>query len=75
MVGVILEPKRSPRPGRYLRLQVKLAQEPADGELSRGPALLSDLDGRLLELEKKFASFGCRKNCADIKLERARIKR
>nr|KAF6455334.1 cilia and flagella associated protein 46 [Rousettus aegyptiacus] len=60
---------------RYLRLQVKLAQEPADGELSRGPALLSDLDGRLLELEKKFASFGCRKSCADIKLERARIKR
>lgn len=60
---------------RYLRLQVRLAQEPADGELSRGPALLSEVDGRLLELEKKFASFGCRKNCADLKLERARIKR
>ncbi|XP_011370907.1 cilia- and flagella-associated protein 46, partial [Pteropus vampyrus] len=60
---------------RCLSLQVQLAQESADRGLPYGAALLSEMDGRLLELEEKFASYGCRESCADVRLERAKIKR
>ncbi|XP_045295285.1 cilia- and flagella-associated protein 46 isoform X4 [Leopardus geoffroyi] len=60
---------------RCVSLQIKAAQESADGEPPGCLLLLNKMDDCLTEIEKRLITWGYRDNCADIRLERAKIKR
>lgn len=62
-------------PYRCVSLQIKAAQESADGEPPGCLLLLNKMDDCLTEIEKRLITWGYRDNCADIRLERAKIKR
>ncbi|XP_043453885.1 cilia- and flagella-associated protein 46 isoform X3 [Prionailurus bengalensis] len=60
---------------RCVSLQIKAAQESADGEPPGCLLLLNKMDDCLTEIEKRLITWGYRDNCVDVKLERAKIKR
>ncbi|XP_044896843.1 cilia- and flagella-associated protein 46 isoform X9 [Felis catus] len=60
---------------RCVSLQIKAAQESADGEPPGCLLLLNKMDDCLTEIEKRLITWGYRDNCVDIRLERAKIKR
>uniref|UniRef100_A0A2I3S9N7 Cilia and flagella associated protein 46 n=1 Tax=Pan troglodytes TaxID=9598 RepID=A0A2I3S9N7_PANTR len=60
---------------RCLSLRVRVAQHSAVTEPTECSLLLKEMDDGLLEIERKFIDYGCKENCVDIKLERAKIKR
>ncbi|XP_013358484.1 PREDICTED: cilia- and flagella-associated protein 46 isoform X2 [Chinchilla lanigera] len=60
---------------RCVSLQIQIIQGSADSEFPECLVLLKELDNCLLEMEEKFINCGYKKNCVDIKLERAKIKR
>ncbi|KAM5241604.1 cilia- and flagella-associated protein 46 isoform 3-T3 [Hipposideros larvatus] len=60
---------------RCVSLRIQAARESAAGEAPRCRVLLTEMDGCLVEIERKFISCGYKENCAAIKLERANIKR
>ena len=62
-------------PYRCVSLQIKAAQESADGEPPGCLLLLNKKDDCLTEIEKRLITWGYRDNCVDIRLERAKIKR
>ncbi|XP_025774064.1 cilia- and flagella-associated protein 46 [Puma concolor] len=59
---------------RCVSLQIKAAQESADGEPPGCLLLLNKMDDCLTEIEKRLITWGYRDNCVDIRLERAKIK-
>lgn len=62
-------------PCRCVSLQIRAAQELVSGEPPECLFRLSEMDDRLMEIEKKLITWGCPQNCVNIKLERAKIKR
>ncbi|XP_052617131.1 cilia- and flagella-associated protein 46 isoform X5 [Peromyscus californicus insignis] len=60
---------------RCVTLQIQLACNSVDGELLEYPLLLMDLEKHLLKVEENFIRSGYKKNCVDLKLEHARIKK
>ncbi|XP_078202957.1 cilia- and flagella-associated protein 46 isoform X24 [Callithrix jacchus] len=59
---------------RCLSLRVRVAQEAAVTEPTEYSLLLEELDDSLLDVERRFTECGHKEKCADVKLERAKIK-
>nr|XP_021493514.1 cilia- and flagella-associated protein 46 [Meriones unguiculatus] len=60
---------------RCLKLQILVATELIIEEDVKCPFVLSDIEQRLIEIQEKCEISGYQKNCVDLKLEHAKIKR